>query len=911
MFAAAITASATITKTIGGAGADFASLRAACAWLDGAAITDDVVLEICSNLSETQNSGIINATNFSVTVRPHDGNDYTITYSSPDNTGPSGNFVIGGDVTTDIAFDNHKVTKNVIIDGQYNGDGLKHLKFVGGAIGGTAMLVYGDVTNTVIRNCTLESDRASGSGYAITLRTEKNADYHPNGVIIDNCLLVSTLSSSGQGVYFNSSQRSSVAGNVENTTISNCEIQAKTRGIFINGATNIDVIGCNIKINQTVGGLDSYGIWGNSTVRGTINIKGCNFSELYTMNKNSGSYGMTGIAASAGDENTVWNIENNIFAGLDAKNSTVATCKLVAVRCGDACNVRHNTFVMNNLSFHPTSTPLVDANPIALLYLAGTKKYVVENNIFISHETVANNSLIRGALNENCAHNVFYHDGGNAAIVAGAAVYTDYASLPASAESKWKAVTFDSNMMLDGASITDNDLAVAQVAGITTDILGNTRNNPTYAGAEDPDQLTGFTHHLYEIGDNQGWDAEHSPELTMVEPNVFEGTFDFTADNSYFAFTTVQSSDWAQVHAHRYGGANDNLVTDGSEQELVYGGENSLTIAPGTYKFRVDLNESPAKVYVEGYLYEIGNNIEWNLANHVAMTKVAANVYEKEFVLTDALTYMAFTRSAATADGDWNKVNAARYATGVYQERLDDGSEEVLVKGDGEATITLLPGVYTVRVDFNTNKITVTQSVAKVSFDAEVGYATYYNSKKGYTMPANVTGYAFNYPGGLSQAFEAGQDVPAGVALVLAGPAGTFDLVLKTGVPAVDLANQLRGTDVDEYTTAPTADEYLFYGLSLANPAPELLPDPQSVGFYWMADNGEAFINKAHKAYLALMENVFDPAFLAPAILFNENNATNIENVEGQEKAVKFIQNGQIYIQKNGVVYDAMGRVIR
>jgi hypothetical protein len=78
-----------------------------------------------------------------------------------------------------------------------------------------------------------------------------------------------------------------------------------------------------------------------------------------------------------------------------------------------------------------------------------------------------------------------------------------------------------------------------------------------------------------------------------------------------------------------------------------------------------------------------------------------------------------------------------------------------------------------------------------------------------------------------------------------------------------------------------------------------------------MAQDGGAFPNKAHKAYLALMENVFDPAFLAPAILFNENNATNIENVEGQEKAVKFIQNGQIYIQKNGVVYDAMGRVIR
>jgi hypothetical protein len=223
-----------------------------------------------------------------------------------------------------------------------------------------------------------------------------------------------------------------------------------------------------------------------------------------------------------------------------------------------------------------------------------------------------------------------------------------------------------------------------------------------------------------------------------------------------------------------------------------------------------------------------------------------------------------------------------------------------------------LPGVYTVRVDFNTGKISVTQSVAKVSFDAEVGYATYYNSKKGYTMPANVTGYAFNYPGaGLTQAFTAGEDVPAGVALVLAGPAGTFDLVLKTGVPAVDLANQLRGTDADELTTGPTAGSYLFYGLSLAQPEPGLLPDPETVGFYWMVPNGAAFTNKAHKAYLALLENFLAPEFLAPAILFNENNATNIENVEGQEKAVKFIQNGQIYIQKNGVVYDAMGRVIR
>ena len=214
-----------------------------------------------------------------------------------------------------------------------------------------------------------------------------------------------------------------------------------------------------------------------------------------------------------------------------------------------------------------------------------------------------------------------------------------------------------------------------------------------------------------------------------------------------------------------------------------------------------------------------------------------------------------------------------------------------------------------IRVNFNTNKVTVTQSVAKVSFDSEIGYATYYNGTKGYTMPANVTGYTFNYPGGLTERFTAGPDVPAGVALVLGGPAGTFDLALKANVePILGLQNQLRGSDVDELTTAPGEGVYLFYGLSLAKPEPGLLPDPESVGFYWMAENGAAFTNHAHKAYLALLENVMTPA---PAILFNENNATDIKAIEGQEKAVKFIENGRILIMKDGVTYDAMGRIVR
>ncbi len=912
MFAAAITASATITKTIGTGGTyDYASLHDACMDLYANPLTDDCIWEICTDLTETINTGIINNTNYSLTIRPNAAEDRLIKYTtSADNEGPSGNFVIGGipkaTQAVSIPFATEPA-KNVTIDGSYNGDGIRHLTFQGTSVGGRVMVVYGNVTNTFIKNCVIRHTRTSGTTYALEIRSEKNTDNHPVNVLVDNCYLEVIGVANAQTVCLNGSQSSTAAGKPENTTLRNCEIVANLRGVFFNGATNANFEGCTFRLPSASAGFLAHGIMGNAQA-GVINVKGCKFLELKTNNTSDtyqgqpSTYGLHGITASGGA--TVWNIENNIFTGLDAlaSGATSKHIELCAIRCGDSCVIRHNTFVMPTLT-HAPATDLVETRVVGLLWLAGDKKYPVENNIFISHETVANNSLIRGALNENCAHNVFYHDGGNAAIIAGAAIVTDEAGLAtADPTSKWKAVTFDSNMMLDGASITDNDLAVAQVAGITTDILGNTRNNPTYAGAEDPDQLTGFTHHLYEIGDNQGWDPVNSPELTMVEPNVFEGTFNFTADNSYFAFTTVRpaTEDWTNVNSHRYGGASANLVTDGSVQELTYGGEYSLTIAPGTYKFRVDLNETPAKVYVEGYLYEIGNNIGWNLENHVAMTKVADNVYEKEFVLTEDLTYMAFTRCSSTTD--WDAVNAARYATGVYQERLDDGSEEVLVKGDGNATITLLPGVYTVRVDFNTNKVTVAQSAAKVIV-GEAGYATYYKSNKAYVMPTGMNGYVFNLPGGLGEiAYAAGETVEAGRALVLEAAAGTYDLVFTDPVAPKDLASQLHGSDAAGMTDVILPGSYVYYGLSLAQG-----DDPATVGFYYMATDGAAFENGAHKAFLALPAGTPAPE----RILFHNNDATNIENVEGQEKAVKFIQNGQIFIRKDGVVYDAMGRVIR
>ena len=46
-------------------------------------------------------------------------------------------------------------------------------------------------------------------------------------------------------------------------------------------------------------------------------------------------------------------------------------------------------------------------------------------------------------------------------------------------------------------------------------------------------------------------------------------------------------------------------------------------------------------------------------------------------------------------------------------------------------------------------------------------------------------------------------------------------------------------------------------------------------------------------------------------IVESENGATNIDAIDASEEAVKFFQNGKLFIKKNGVVYDMMGTIVK
>ncbi|MBR5443062.1 MAG: InlB B-repeat-containing protein [Paludibacteraceae bacterium] len=485
------------TYTVGTGGSyDYASMADAGMAIKSAEFTGDVTLLICTDLTETINTGIVNKSEYTLTIRPDKDENRTITYTTAtDNTGPTGVFVIGGDMTktpgTTIGWASVP-TKNVIVDGAAEGKTTPRLKITNNKWG-TNVLLYGDVQDVIIRNCILVGRSGSSTAYSLAFRSENysqtSKNIGPKNCVAENCIIESA-STQSQVVYCQGNQANSYAGHPTNITIRNCSITSHLRGAFLYGVNGMNIEGCTFNMLETPGGYMCHGILG-TTVRGTINVRGNKFIKNSTKNTSAGEFGLQTITASGGAD--VWVIENNYFSGYDAlaSGTTSKESRLVGIRCGDPCEIRHNTFYMPKLTYAP-GTSLVGTHAVALLWLAGSHKYPVQNNIFVCEETTANVSLIRGGLNENVTGNVFYHKGGNAAIVAAAPSCMIFADLETSypsqaATSKWANVTFadaaNGDLSLAGSSDGDLNLAVDRLAEVLTDINGTARREKTYAGA--------------------------------------------------------------------------------------------------------------------------------------------------------------------------------------------------------------------------------------------------------------------------------------------------------------------------------------------------------------------------------------------------------------------------------------------
>lgn len=178
-----------------------------------------------------------------------------------------------------------------------------------------------------------------------------------------------------------------------------------------------------------------------------------------------------------------------------------------------------------------------------------------------------------------------------------------------------------------------------------------------------------------------------------------------------------------------------------------------------------------------------------------------------------------------------------------------------------------------------------------------VGYATLYYGEKDVTLPSGLQAFTYTLQQlgeklylVSSHTYNAGDKIPAGVGVVVKGAQGNYTLTLSSpdeNLPRYE--NVLKGTDTDILLE----EDAIFYMLSL-NKSGEL----SSIGFYWGAEDGAAFTNKAHKAYLAVPKQAQAKTSVVLFAGFNDTETTGT-TLKEKANAVKELQ------------YDLLGRKIR
>ncbi len=466
---------------------NFASLKSACDALNTNGMSGDVIFEITSNLTETESSRIgVNTGTNSVTIRPSSDTDYRIELTkATDNARASGLIIIGltGDSWENLTAN----TSNVTIDGYAVGGTTRRLTL---ATTDAANIFHGPIQivgsgeNIAVKNCILDQrNLVSGSTtYAVRLRVEQNAAatvFAPSNIVIENNIITAVKNGAQMGIGLTAASGITTY-TLKGVVIKNNEISARTRAISMSNYENIQIEGNTIKTEQTNPGMLSTWVQGIANGVGTVDIKRNKFISALTANTSAGAYGIRGIIASGGG---TWYIDNNYFTGFKVTGTTGST-EMTAIRCGNTCIIRNNTFYLNSLN----STGITVTYQ-AILIAAGTP--TILNNILVSDEDAIPNTLLVGTIGgETDYNNYFLRTGTTNARISGS--NTTLAAHQAANPGKdvnSKSVDVDfvdettGNLNLMGSSDGDNNLAAPRLAEVTTDIMGTARKDPAYMGA--------------------------------------------------------------------------------------------------------------------------------------------------------------------------------------------------------------------------------------------------------------------------------------------------------------------------------------------------------------------------------------------------------------------------------------------
>jgi hypothetical protein len=215
-----------------------------------------------------------------------------------------------------------------------------------------------------------------------------------------------------------------------------------------------------------------------------------------------------------------------------------------------------------------------------------------------------------------------------------------------------------------------------------------------------------------------------------------------------------------------------------------------------------------------------------------------------------------------------NGGNIGRHNIGDVTNLIDlsDTADKTQGKDSGLTTDDIASGKLAYTVGWGqflgTDAYPTPLNETEVSYVGDAGYATLYDTTTGYGLNGDVKAYAAVLNNTWLDLSEIGNEVPAGNAVVLKG---TYYNKLAADLPAINIANDLKGTDVD---TAADGTMYI-----LANGA-------DGVGFY----KAEGTI-PAGKAYFQSTSGV-------KAFFFDGDDATGISLMEDGRSQM---EDGAIY----------------
>lgn len=252
-----------------------------------------------------------------------------------------------------------------------------------------------------------------------------------------------------------------------------------------------------------------------------------------------------------------------------------------------------------------------------------------------------------------------------------------------------------------------------------------------------------------------------------------------------------------------------------------------------------------------------------SLAKFDAASNTQAVTIENDVITTDQAIYFNIDVENGTlqsASGFY--IGQTTYANGLKQSEdataytntfaIDEDGYAVISVATGEDAVTLRYNKASDQLRFRYYKsgqqpIYLFKAVDQVEGEtvpvtiSSAEWATLYYSDKAFEIPEGVTAkivVAID-DNDVIDFEDLNGIIPAGTAVALNGPQGTYDFKVVNDETVAPANNLLRGFDVPHLTEGGD----IYYKLTVKN---------DKVGFYWGEDNGDAFETGAHKAYLAL-----------------------------------------------------------